>query len=835
MLINMLTIAWRNAIRHKQFTLLNILGLSIGITASLVIGLYVMNEMSYDNFHEKGNRIYRIHQPMVWGDWDEEFASTGPNLAVALRSDVPEFEEVTRLQAPGRHFVSYETDDDNPVSFRENSIFIAEGNFFKIFSFPLLKGNPDEALLNPLSVVITEEMALKYFGDEEPIGKTLQIEEERGESRSFKVTGVAANLPSNTHIQFDMLTSMSSYPNIKRREFQWMWTTFGTYGLVQTDTDMSALEAKIQAIPPKWAGVRALGKTFDDFVDGKEWTLSLQPMEDAYIHAPTSGIRFGPSGNFTYVQIFGIIGLMVLILSSINFMNLSTARSANRAKEVGIRKTLGSPKMALVKQFILESVLFVLVSTIIALVVTEISLSSFNTLANTNLSLTDKLTDPTFIALLGGFLLLLGIAAGSYPSFYLSSFNPIQVLKGKISTGFKGKSVRNGLVVFQFTITIALIISAMFVQKQLDYASRANLGFDNENIVQIHNMHLLNDANKETFQTLLKSNPAFEAVGLSDAVPPNVWGTDSYKTSDNMESDGINISRLRATEEYLDILNLEFSIGRTFDKNRATDKYKVILNEESVKDFGWGTPENYDKDSPIGKQLTWAWANGDEVILFEVIGVVKNFNFNSVKYEINPFMIIHEENDRMWESGRDYISIRLNNDFVEKASDLSVLLDDIEKKLTEVNPGIPFEYSLMDQDFEGFFRTEQQMGQVLNVFTAMALCIACLGLFGLAAFSAEQRKKELGVRKILGASVIKLMYVFTAEFTVLVIISLLIASPLAYWFVDSWLADFPYKTPISPAVFIAAAVGSIMVAWTTIGFQSLRAANRNPVEVLRDE
>jgi putative ABC transport system permease protein len=348
-------------------------------------------------------------------------------------------------------------------------------------------------------------------------------------------------------------------------------------------------------------------------------------------------------------------------------------------------------------------------------------------------------------------------------------------------------------------------------------------------------MHLLNDNNKETFQTLLKSNTAFEAVGLSDAVPPNIWGTDNYKTSDNMESNGINLSRLRATEEYLDLLDLDFSFGRSFDKNLETDKYKIILNETAVKDLGWGIPENYNENSPIGKQLTWAWAEGDEVIFFEVIGVVKDFNFNSVKFEIDPLLIIHEDNDSTWESGRDYISIRFNNDLLQKTSDLSVLLKDIEDKLSEVNPGIPFEYTFMDQDFESFFRTEQQMGQVLNVFTVMALSIACLGLFGLAAFSAEQRKKELGVRKILGASVYKLMYVFTAEFTVLIVISLLIASPLAYWFVDSWLEDFPYKTPISPIVFIVAAIGSIMVAWSTIGFQSLRAASRNPAEVLRDQ
>ncbi|GAB5523138.1 MAG: ABC transporter permease [Roseivirga sp.] len=832
MLRNMFTIAWRSATRHKQFTLLNILGLSIGITASLLIGLYVLDEMSYDNFHEKGDRIYRINQPMIWGDWNDKFGSTGPNLAVALRSDIPEFEEVTRLHSPGRQLISYQSDGDDPVSFRERGVLIAEQNFFNIFSFPLLKGSPDQALLNPLSVVITEEMALKYFGDEEPIGKTLKMDEERGESRSFIVTGVMANLPANSHIQFDMLTSMSSYSKIKRREFQWMWTTFGTYGLVRSGADIEALEAKIQAIPPKWAGEGALGKTFDEFVEGKEWTLYMEPIGDVYMNSSASGNRFGPSGDSVYVQIFGAVGLLILLLSSINFMNLSTARSANRAKEVGIRKTLGSPKKALIRQFMFESVLFVLVSTIIAIVATEVSLDAFNTLANTRLSLYSKIVDPSFIALLAGFILFLGIATGSYPAFYLSSFNPTEVLKGKLSAGFKGKSVRNGLVVFQFTITIALIICAMFVHRQLDYASKENLGFDKDNILQVHNIELLNDNNKETFQTLLKSNTAFEAIGLSDAVPPNIWGEDNYKPADDAEHKGINLNRLRATEEYLNLLDLDFSIGRSFDKSLETDKYKIILNETAVKDLGWGIKENYSEDSPIGKQITFVDSN--EGVTFEVIGVVKDFNFNSVKYEIGPLLIVHEKNDRMWESGRDFISMRLNKDLVQTASDLSVLLEDVESKLSDVNPGVPFEYSLMDQNFEAHFRTEQQMGQVLNLFTVMALSIACLGLFGLAAFSAEQRKKELGVRKILGASVYRLMYVFTAEFTLLVLIALLIASPLAYLFVKDWLTNFAYTTPITPAVFIGAAIGSLALAWITIGFQSLRAANRNPVEVLRD-
>lgn len=833
MLANMFTIAWRNAIRHKQFTLLNVLGLSIGITASLLIGLYVMNQMSYDNFHEKGDRIYRVNQPMIWGDWNDPFASTGPNLAIALRADVPEFEEVTRLHSPGRHVVSYQPDGEKLSSFGENSLFIAEENFFDIFSFPLMAGDPDQTLVAPLSIVITEEMAIKYFGDEDPMGKTLKVEQ-GGNTMSFNVTGVVEDIPNNSHIQFDMLTAMSSYQNIKDREHQWIWTTFATYGLVQPGTDISALEAKIQQIPPKWAEVetqRVFGQTFEDYVQGKKWTLFLQPLKDAYIHSPSAGNRFGPFGNYAYVQIFSAVGLLILLLSCINFMNLSTARSANRAKEVGIRKTLGSPKRALIRQFIFESVLFVLVSTVVAVVATEVSLGAFNTLANTSLSFYDKLGDPLIIVSLTGFVLFLGVAAGSYPAFYLSSFSPIEVLKGKLSAGFKGKSVRNGLVIFQFTISVALIISTLFVQKQLNFASNANLGFDKDNILQIHNMELLNESNKETFQTLLKTNAAFEEVGISDVIPPNVWNEDKYKAY-GPDTETVTLNRLRADEGYLNLLNLDFLAGRTFDETRGTDRYKIILNETAARDLGFGISADYAENSPIGKHVTFP---NSEKALFEVIGIVKDFNFNSVRYEISPLMIIHEDNEKMWEGGSDFISIRLNSNVVQNTSDLNGIIEDIEAKLVDVNPGVPFQFTLMDQDFEGYFRTEQQMSQVLNVFTIMALSIACLGLFGLAAFSAEQRKKELGVRKVLGASVYKLMYAFTAEFTILIVVSLLIASPLAYLFVKSWLTDFAYKTPISPTVFVLAGLSALVVAWLTIGFQSLKAANRNPVEVLREE
>ena len=596
---------------------------------------------------------------------------------------------------------------------------------------------------------------------------------------SLVVAAVTANTPINSHIQYDMLVSMSSYPRIKQREDMWVWTTFGTYGVVRPGTDVEALEAKLQQIPPKWAaGItqRLTGKTYDEFLQGKKWSLYMQPIREAYIHAPGSVMRFGPSGNFAAVQLFATIGILILFLSCINFMNLSTARSANRAKEVGIRKTLGSLKKTLIRQFIFESVLFVLFSTILAIVATEMSLSTFNSMADANLSLYDKLIDPVFLAFLVSFILILGILAGSYPAFYLSSFNPIEVLKGKLSSGFKGKTVRNGLVIFQFTITIALIISALFVQKQLSYASRADLGFDHDNVLQIHNMELLDSIEQVTFQNLLRSNPAFEKVGLSDYVPPEIWSEDNYKAP-GPGNNGITLSRLRASEDYMDLLDLEFVTGRSFDKAIETDRYKVILNEAAVKDLGWGTTENYDQDSPLGKKITFV---ENEELQFVVIGVIKNFNFNSVKFDIDPMLIIHENNDRAWESGSDFISVRLNTSLLQANGDMTAAIEDVRNKLEEVEGGVPFEYSFMNQDFETYFKREAQMGQVLNVFTAMALVIACLGLFGLAAFSAEQRKKELGVRKVLGASVYHLMYLFTSEFTVLILVALIIAARQAW-------------------------------------------------------
>ncbi len=825
--------AWRSALRQRQFSLLNVLGLSIGITTCLLIGLYVQDELSYDNFHEKADRIYRIEQPMIWGDWNDRMSGLGPNVGLSLRAEAPEFEEITRLQASGFYIVNHKKEDGSVVSFKEHRLFIAEENFFDVFSFRLLQGNPDDVLKGPSKMVITESMARKYFGDEDPIGKTMEARFSVY-SDLFTISGIVEDLPSNSHINFDFLTSLDSYGHIKSQEWKWIWTNFATYGLVRSGTDVKALSEKIQQIPPKYAARTTetiFNQSFDDFTGGNGWPLYMTPLKDVYLNEYAAGNLLGRVGNMQQIRIFTAIGVFTLLLSCINFMNLSTARSANRSKEVGVRKVLGSGRKKLVGQFMFESVLFTAVGTIIAIVLAEISLGAFNDLASKQLSLDAQLQNPVFLGTLLGFVLMVGLLSGSYPAFYLSSFKPIASLKGKVASGFKGKAIRNGLVVFQFTISIALVISAFFVQKQLSYTSGMDLGYDKHNLFQLHNLEQFS-GDIQTIKNTLAGNPAFSAIGQSSALPPNVFSGDRYKATGT--EDVVQLSNMKIDEDYFATLNPKLLLGRSFDKNIESDKYGIVLNVSAVKALGWGTPDTYAEDSPIGKSMSIA--SGDEYSL-KVIGVVEDFNFLSLKNAINPLVILHLDNDKVWDygGGSSYLSMRLRPEVINSGEALRGMISGIGEQIRALDPTFPFEYSFVDESFDASFRSEQRMGKVLNVFTIMAIAIACLGLFGLAAFSAEQRKKELGVRKVLGAKALGLMMLFSTEFTRLVILSLVVAAPLSYFMVDSWLADFAYKTPIDMGVFIIAGMAALVIAWGTISFQSLKAAYRNPIESLRDE
>lgn len=833
MLRNMLKTAWRSAIRQKQFSLLNVLGLSIGITTCLFIGLYVQDELSYDDFHSKADRIYRIEQPMIWGDWNDRMAALGPNVGLALREEAPEFEQVTRLQTAGFYIVNHKTAEGKVISFKEHQLYIAEENFFDVFSFKLLRGNPADVLSGPSKMVITESMATKYFGTEDPIGKTMEAKFSIY-SDLFTISGVVEDLPSNSHIQFDFLTSIDSYDHIKSQEWKWIWTAFATYGLVKPGTDVVALTHKIQRIPPKYAPRTTetiFNQSFDDFTGEQGWPLYMTPLRDVYLDESGAGNPVGAVGNIQQIQIFSAIGLLTLLLSCINFMNLSTARSANRSKEVGVRKVLGSGRGKLVSQFIFESLLFTAISTVVAIVLAEVCLGAFNNLAAKQLSLDAQLQQPGFLLSIMAFVFVVGVIAGSYPAFYLSSFKPIASLKGKLSSGFRGKMIRNGLVIFQFTISIALVISAFFVQKQLSFTSSLDLGYEKDNLFQIHNIEQYG-GDIQNIRNILSSNPAFSSVGHSSALPPNVFSGDRYKARGT--EDVVQLSNMKIDEGYFHTLKPRLLAGRSFDPDIESDKYGIVLNASAVKALGWGTPETYAEDSPIGKSM--AIASGDEYGL-TVLGVVEDFNFQSLKNEITPLVILHLDNDKVWDygGGVSYFSMRLNPAVINTGESLQKMIVDLKEELAELDPTFPFEYSFMDKAFDNSFRAEQRMGQVLNVFTIMAIVIACLGLFGLAAFTAEQRRKELGVRKVLGAKALHLMMHFSSEFTRLVIISLLVATPVSYLIVASWLDGFAYKTPIDITVFVITGIAVLLIAWSTISFQSLKAAFRNPVEALRDE
>ncbi len=836
MIRNYFKIIWRSIIREKQFTFLNILGLTIGITSCFIIGLYVFDETTYDTFHEKGERIYRINQSHIWGDWNDQYAATGPNVAVALKSDAPEFEKVTRILSVGAQTMRRKNDAKEANIFKEEKSFLAEENFLDVFSFEFVNGNVQTALKEPMSMVITEKTAVRYFGNEDPIGKQLEVRETDGSWNTFTVTAVLANVPNNSHLQFDILISLNTIKErLQNDNWLWAWTGFSTYGVVKEGTNIEALTNKIQLIPPKWASLtteRLFNQPYDEFTDGKEWKLYLQPLKEIYLSDSPGSHLFGPTGKPQFVKLFTAIGILILFLCSINFMNLSTARSSKRAKEVGIRKVLGSERRSLIKQFVLESTIFVAAGTLLGLLLAQLSLSGFNVIADKQLSFMQLLVNPIFIGVVILFILLLGIIAGSYPAFYLSAFRPIETLKGKVTSVFKGKNLRNGLVVFQFTISIALIICAFFVQKQLAYTSSMDLGLVKNNVLQIHNIEQLGNK-AETLKAKLEANASFTHIGRSYGIPPNVWSGDKYRAF-GPENPALHFTDVRTEGDFLDVLGVEFIAGRNFDPERIPDKYGVVLNEEAVKVLGWGEKENYAQDSPIGKYVAMTTESADKM---EVLGVVKDFNFSSTKEKIGPLIILHQDNDWVWNygRGRTFLAARIDPNIINNSGDLQELIEEVQEEMSQMDPSVLFEYSFMDQEFEETFRSEQRMATVLNIFTLLALIIACLGLFGLAAFSAEQRTKELGIRKVLGAKFSELAMLFSSEFTKLVLISVLLASPIAYLLVDEWLTDFAYRTPIDIWVFGVASLLAVVVTIITVSFQTIKVSRTNPIDSLRTE
>lgn len=808
---NYLTIALRNLWRNKAFSAINISGLAIGIATCLIIMLFVQNELSYDRYNEKADRMVRVvFRGLVQGQKMNE-AMVMPPTAQTLKADYPEVLEATRLRPYGSPRVTY-----GDKTFREGTFAYVDSNFFQVFTLPFLHGDKKTALVQPNTVVVTRAMADKYFGKEDPIGKVLNFKDW---NTTYKITGVIDQVPANSHFHFDLFASMASLPEAKVPS--WMTSEFHTYLVLPKGYDYKQLEAKLPQVVEKYMGPQlqqAMGMSLAQFRQkGNDIGLFLQPLTDIHLRSDLT-LDLEPGGDIRYVYIFGAIALFMLLIACINFMNLSTAGASKRAKEVGIRKVLGSVKVELVKQFLLESILLTTFALLLAITFVKIVLPVFNNLAGKKLSL--QLTaNPWLLPGLLLFGLLVGVMAGSYPAFFLSSFKPVAVLKGWgapgkfISTGRKSIGLRSGLVVFQFFVSVTLMVGTTVVYRQLRYIQNKELGYNKDQVLVLQETYWLGK-NEEAFRRQLLQDPRVVNVSTSGYLPAGPTNNNNFFVYAEDNASQVKTLRYDVDYQYIPTLGMQLVAGRNFSKDFATDAAGVILNETAAKAFGWG-------NNALGHTITNANNQGEKVT-YRIIGVVKDFHFKSLHERISPLVMVLGNN-----SGTVIVKV--------KTQDIADLLKRMKKQWGDFTADVPFSYSFLDDRFNDTYQSEQKIGRILALFAGLTIFVACLGLFGLATFTAEQRTKEIGIRKVLGATVTNIVGLLSKDFLKLVLIANLIAWPLAWWVMNQWLQDFAYRIEIDWWVFALAGVSALLIALFTVSFQAIKAAVANPVKSLRME
>ncbi|MBA4055041.1 MAG: hypothetical protein C0490_10040, partial [Marivirga sp.] len=736
---NYFHVAIRNILKHKFFSAINIFGMTIGVTACLLLILYVSDELSYDQFHVNADRIYQVGLHGKIAGQDIRTANTCPPMAAALVAEIPEVESATRITPYfGRPAVKYE---DKILT--EEKVFFADSNFFEFFSFVLKEGDIKTALKEPNTVVLTEDIEKKYFGTESGIGKLIVI---GGDNKTFKVTGIAANPPSNSHFSFNILASSESSDNLKRDI--WLNNFMYTYFTLRSDGAIDQVNKKFDDLVVKYVGPeieKFMGTSLKQLKEQKgEYGYFPTKLTDIHLHATTQdGIEIG--GNITYIYFFGAIGIFIIVIACINFMNLSTARSAGRAKEVGLRKTLGSLRGQMIGQFLAESTLYSLFAVLLALASCYFLLPYFNELSGKLLGM-EVLASPVLIISLFALIVGVGLVAGSYPAFYLTSFSPVEVLKGKVRAGMKTKGIRSSLVVFQFALSIFLIIFTMVVYQQIQFMQEKNLGIDKNNILVLQNAGRLG-TNKDAFKNALAQQNGIVKMSYSNNTFPGVNNTTIFKAAGSDQDHIMGV--YYADQDHMDVIKFEMKDGRYFSKDFATDTTAIILNEAAVREFGF--------TNPIGEEILYNNGGDAGIERLKVIGVVKNFNFESFKTEVRPISIRYTPNS-------DNLLVRYEGSPRE-------VVANVEKLWKELSPSEPFEYVFLDENFDELFRAEQRMGNIFSIFSGLAIFIASLGLFALAAFTSEQRTKEIGIRKALGASVFGLTVLLSKEFTKLVVIA----------------------------------------------------------------
>jgi len=801
MIRNYIKIAWRNLVRQRAFSFINILGLALGLATCLLISLYLFDELSYDRYNEKANRIVRvIFRGTVPGGKLNE-AHVMPPVAKALQAEFPEIEETVRLRS-GRKPI-FLVDDNR---FYEEEMAFADPSIFDVFSLPLIQGDPKTALIEPNTTVISQQMAEKYFGTANIIGKVLNINES---DIPLKISGVMKNIPANSHFHFDLFTSMSSFPDAKSTS--WMESEFFTYLVLRKGTNYKELESKLPSVFQKYAGPQfqgAFGMSYTAFQKaGNAIGLFLQPLTDIHLKSDFAYDLSAP-GDIRYIYIFGSIAVFMLLIASINFMNLSTAGASKRAREVGVRKVLGSSRKALAAQFLIEFILLVFISLLLAIGLVLLGIPLFNQLSGKafHLQVISHLWLLPVILLFG---LSVGILAGSYPAFFLSAFKPIAVLKGNISPEKKGLNLRSGLVVFQFFIAITLIFSTLIVYQQLSFMRNKKLGYNKDQVLVVQSWPL--GEKEQLFRQLLLEDSRIVNVSSSPYVPAGASGNNNFFVhAEENPGEWIKTLRYDVDERYIPTLGIQLKEGRNFAENYGSDSLSAIINETAARNFGW-------KESAIGHTLV----NKDHKT-YRIVGVVKDFHFKSLHEQISPLVMVTQNN-----AGNLLIKT--------KAGNTDKLLQFMEERYKSLQPELPFSYSFLDDRINNTYTTEIKTSYLLALFAALTIFVACLGLFGLAMFTADQRNKEIGIRKVLGATVSNIVQLLSKDFIKLVLLALLIASPLAWLLMNNWLENFAYRIHIQWWVFVATGLGAVLIAIGTVSFQAIKAALANPVDSLRNE
>jgi putative ABC transport system permease protein len=826
MVRNYVKAALRNMQRDKMSSFIHVAGLSIGIAGALLIVIFIQNELSYDRFHKDANRIFQVTLNST-SDGQEYWAgNTPPPVGLALSRNIPEIESFTRFYKPNDMVVRYESTNGPEKSFTEKNVLAVDSNFLQVFGFRINAGDAATALMQPGSVVLTEDMAKKYFGSgQEAMGKTVLMAQSK---KPFKVTAVVENVPAQSSLQFDFLIPVADQPVVKRFSWSWVWLQMMCYVKLREGarTDAAGIRQLEAKFPPiikleSVAGLRRLGTTYDQVIQKSgKWDFRLLPLTDIHLRSGQIGMPWlSHISNIKYVYIFASVALFIIILACVNFTNLSTARAARRAREVGIRKVVGSSRLQLVRQFLSEAFLITLVSGIMALALVILLLKPFSNVTGEAIT-SASVFSPALFMVVTTLIIVVSLIAGSYPAFYLTSFQPASVLKGNnfFVSGKKNSFIRNGLVVFQFTISSAIIICTLIVWKQLNFFRNADLGLNKDNVLVITSTNRLGQS-EESFRQTISQLPGVSDACIASSIPTGAIFGDGYepKQEDNEPiAKEIALNSFMVDDNFVPTLQIKLEKGRNFSRT-FSDSNSVILNEAAAHQIGW-------KD-PIGK---WIQYPGNDNQQFKVIGVVKNFNVQSLQNAMIPFALFHFSS-KTYDIGVTHILARMNPGNTQHT------IAQIESKWKAFDSGEPFDYYFLDAAFDAQYRSEQRLGTIFSVFAVLSIFIAGLGLFGLCAYVAERRTKEIGIRKVLGASVGSVVTLISKDFLKLTLLATVISFPIAWWVMHKWLQDFAYRISIGWSVFLVAAISTVLIAIVTISFQAIKAAMANPVKNLRTE